>query len=286
MPELAEVETVRLSLEKIMKGQKICDVTVDHDDKYFYAFASATSVEKALLGAKVVGTGRRGKYFWLKLNRKPWPIFHLGMTGNISILTGPKKSPGNIWGGVKLWSEKDKGERERLWFARIILTLQNKVEIALLDPRRFGRMWLSDDPEKHSRIAKLGPDPLIDFLSAKDLGSKLKKRGAPIKAVLLDQKLFAGIGNWLADEILYQSRISPRRPAKSLTAKEILLLHDKTILVCKKAVAVKADYELFPKTWIFKHRWGKSKTAKVGGQKIIHEEIGGRTTAWVPGLQK
>ena len=287
MPELAEVETVRLRLNKIMKGKKIREVVVDNKDRFFFAFATPLEVQKALKGAKVTGSGRRGKYFWLELDRKPWPIFHLGMTGNISILIPQKKAAHEkIWGGVKLWSESGRHDRERLWFCRLLLTLQDKTEIALLDPRRFGRMWLTEDPLKHPRISRLGPDPLVNFPSGKDLGLKLKKRRGPIKAVLLDQKLFAGIGNWLADEILYQAKLSPHRSAISLSTAEVKTLRDKVLLVCKKAVSVSADYERFPGTWIFPHRWGKGKNAEVAGQKIIFEEIGGRTTAWVPTRQK
>lgn len=286
MPELAEVETVRLRLDKIMHKKKITAVIVDDQDRFFYAFAKPAEIRKALLGAKVISTGRRGKYFWLNLSTGQALIMHLGMTGNLSILL-PKKSSSHqkIWGGIKLWNQQDKNDRDRLWFCRLLITLQDGTEIAVLDPRRFGRVWLSEDPGSHPKIARLGPDPLVDFPNAKVLGEKLKKRRGPIKAVLLDQKLFAGVGNWLADEILYQAKIAPRRSASSLNTTEIKKLHDKVISVCKKAVDYKADYEQFPKTWLFHERWGKSKNAQVQGQKIVHEEIGGRTTAWVPTRQ-
>ncbi len=289
MPELAEVETVRLQIEKQMKGRKIKDIEVDASDRYLFAFASIGDVRKALRGAKVTGTGRKGKYFWLKLDRKPWPIFHLGMSGNVALLNPKAKKKGHekVWGGAKLWSESDASLRERLWFCRLLLKCDQGFEMALIDPRRFGRMWLADDPLEHPRIRKLGFDPLIDFPSAKELGLRLKKRKKAIKAVLLDQSLFAGVGNWLADEILYQARLSPHHLAANLTTAQIKNLHRQTLAVIRKAVAVRADYERFPKTWLFHERWGKSKTARTSrGQKIIHEDIGGRTTAWVPGWQK
>jgi formamidopyrimidine-DNA glycosylase len=289
MPELAEVETVRQQLQKQMIGRKIKALEVDETDRILFAFAPIPDVRKALQGAKVTGTGRKGKYFWLELNRKPWPIFHLGMSGNVAILNPKlkKKAHQKVWGGAKLWSEKDQSLRERLWFCRLLLKCDQGFEMAFIDPRRFGRMWLADDPWKHPRIQKLGFDPLIDFPSAKELGLKLKKRKKAIKAVLLDQSLFAGIGNWLADEILYQARLSPHRLASELSPVQVKTLHKHILSVVKKAVAVQADYERFPKSWLFHERWGKSKTAKTSrGQKIAHEEIGGRTTAWVPGWQK
>jgi formamidopyrimidine-DNA glycosylase len=287
MPELAEVETVRRHIEKVLVGKKIKEVILDESDRFLFQFAKPAEVRRALEGAKVIGTGRKGKYFWLELNRKPWPIFHLGMSGNVSFLE-PSKKIGHqkAWGGETLFSEGDSTPKERLWFCRLLLIAEKKFEVALTDPRRFGRMWLTEDPWKHPRIAKLGYDPLIDFPTAKILGERLAKRKKQIKSVLLDQGLFAGVGNWLADEILFQARISPHTLASALKPAQVKVLHAQTLAVVKKAVAVKADYEKFPKTWIFNERWGKSKTAKTSRGKIIHEDIGGRTTAWVPTWQK
>lgn len=288
MPELAEVETVRKQIQKHMVGRKIKEIVADESDRFLYAFASIKDVRKALVGAKVIGTGRKGKYFWLELNRKPWPIFHLGMSGNIAILDPTAKNRGRekIWDGAKLWSERSADLRDKLWFSRLLIKTDKGLEMAFIDPRRFGRMWLTDDPWRSPRIKKLGYDPLLDFPTAKVLGEKLKKRKRCIKSVLLDQSLFAGIGNWLADEILFHAKLSPHHLASDLTPTQVKVLHKQTLVVVKKAVAVNADYERFPKTWLFHERWGKSKTAKTTRGKIIHEEIGGRTTAWVPGWQK
>lgn len=289
MPELAEVETVRKQIATRMKGRKIKAVVADESDRWLFAFAKPADVRKALVGAKVKGAGRKGKYFWLELDRKPWPIFHLGMSGNIALLDPKARQTGHqkIWGGAKLWSERDQDLRERLHFCHLLLECDGGFEFAFIDPRRFGRIWLADDPWSHPRIKQLGFDPLLDFPSAKSLAEKLAKRKKSIKAVLLDQALFAGIGNWLADEILFQAKLSPHHLASRLTPLQVRSLHKSILSVVKKAVAVDADYERFPKTWLFHERWGKSKTAKTSkGHKIIHEEIGGRTTAWVPQVQR
>ncbi len=288
MPELAEVETVRRRIVQQMNKKKILEVILDENDRYLFAFAPPASVKKALLGARITGAGRKGKYFWIELNRKPWPLFHLGMSGNLTFLNPKARGVTHqrTWGGAKLWNEETEDLQLRLWFSRLLLRTEGGIEMALIDPRRFGRMWLTDDPWNHSRIKKLGYDPLLDFPTAKILRERLKKRKKAIKAVLLDQSLFAGIGNWLADEILYQARISPHHLASQLRPVQIKKLHEHVLKVVKKAVAVEADYEQFPTTWIFHHRWGKAKNAKTNRGKIIHEEIGGRTTAWVPGWQK
>jgi formamidopyrimidine-DNA glycosylase len=290
MPELPEVETVCRKIEKAAKGQKITEVYAEEGDRFLFAFTPWAEVKEALLGARIRGTGRKGKYFWLELDRHPWPLLHLGMTGNVEIRARKKSKHQKSWGGVNLWSDrygKNKEADERLWFCRLLITTEKGVEIALTDPRRFGRVWLAESPLLHPRVKKLGYDPLLDFPSARELGLLLRKRKAPIKAVLLDQKLFAGVGNWIADEILFQAKIAPKRMASELREKEVAQLRAKTVSIVKKAVEVEADYERFPRGWIFHHRWGKDEKAQTHGkQKIIHEEVGGRTTAWVPSVQR
>src|SRR5690554_743953 len=99
MPELAEVETVRRQIEKRLVGRKIKEVILDKADRFLFAFNKPSEVEAALLGAKITGTGRKGKYFSITLNRKLWPIFHLGMSGNVAILDPKAKASGHekIW---------------------------------------------------------------------------------------------------------------------------------------------------------------------------------------------
>lgn len=280
MPELAEVETVRLDIIKRLKGRKITELVTDAEDRYLFKFAPIGEVNRALRGRKILGAARKGKYFWLELDKKPWPIFHLGMSGNIAILDPRRKSKSHVysWGAEK---------SERLWFCRLLVKFSGGAELGFTDPRRFGRMWLSDDPKTYPRIKALGYDPLIQFPEAKELAIIFKKRKTSIKTVLLDQKLFAGIGNWLADEILFQSKIAPQRMSAGLSDEEIKVLHRQVLAVVKKAVAVKADEKRFPRSWLFHHRWGKGKNATTSrGQKIIFDEVGGRTSAWVPGWQK
>ena len=288
MPELAEVETVRRRVVDQLKGRKISDVTVDDGDRYFFAFASQASVKKALTGAKITGAGRKGKYFWLELNRKPWPLIHLGMSGNATFLNPKAKGAAHrrTWGGAKLWKEEDEDLKGRLFFSRLLLHFPGGVEMSIVDPRRFGRMWLTDDPWTHPRVAKLGYDPLLDFPNARALAERIAKRKKSIKSVLLDQALFAGIGNWLADEILYQARLSPHHLASKLTDAQVKALHKQVLAVVRQAVKVEADYERFPKSWLFHERWGKVKNSKTKHGLIKHEDVGGRTTAWVPGWQR
>ena len=115
----------------------------------------------------------------------------------------------------------------------------------------------------------------------------LAERSAPVKALLLDQSFAAGVGNWIADEVLYQARIAPRRPARSLSRDEARRLRGALQSVVGTAVAARADSDRFPRRWLFHRRWGRDTTAVTArGEKIRHDTIGGRTTAWVPAVQR
>jgi formamidopyrimidine-DNA glycosylase len=153
--------------------------------------------------------------------------------------------------------------------------------------RRLGRIRLVDQPLTDPPISRLGFDALIDLPRSAQLAEKLAQRHAAIKAVLLDQSLAAGVGNWIADEVLYQARIDPRRKASDLRRDEVTRLRQKLREIIRKAVAVDADKSRFPRTWLFHARWGKDSQARtLDGQPIKFIVVGGRTTAYVPALQR
>ena len=292
MPELPEIETIRSRLHRTLKGKRIASVVVDEEDFVCYDQAEPLEVAKALRGATVTGTGRKGKYFWLELDRKPWLVLHMGMTGNVQIRRARKGKLDTQWGwgGLQLWStpktraEIEVGKPPR--FCRLFLVLENGVEVAVTDPRRFGRVRLSEAPHATPAIGRLGYDPLQEFPTAKKLREILSRRRVAIKAVLLDQSVFAGVGNWIADEILYQAGINPHRLACELSLVEVTKLRHKLLSIIETSVGFEADYDLYPKRWLFHHRWGKGKNAQdYRGRPLLFETIGGRTTAWVPDVQ-
>jgi formamidopyrimidine-DNA glycosylase len=288
MPELPEVETVRRKIAKALRSRRIAEVHAEEGDRFLFRETPLAEVKRALLGARFRGAGRKGKYFWLELDRRPWPLFHLGMTGNVEIRRSSRGGHVKAWGGLTLWSNRGRDKSEpRLFFCRLLLVADDGTEVAITDPRRFGRVWLADEPLLHPRVKKLGFDPLGKFPSARELGALLARRRAPIKSVLLDQALFAGVGNWIADEILFQARIAPKRLASGLTHAEVARIRAKTVSIVRTAVKAGADYERFPKSWLFHHRWGRAADARTSARrKIVHHEIGGRTTAWVPSWQR
>lgn len=282
MPELPEVERARRLVERVAMGRTIARVWVDDDDIVFSG-VKPRAVARALKGRRVVAVRRRGKQLWWELDRRPWPVFHFGMTGQF--LT-PRHE------GIELAASPR--HRRDEWpprFAKIRVWLDDGGELAMTNARRLGRIRLLQDPMREPPISRLGFDPLTDMPSRRWFLAALERRKAPIKAVLLDQQFAAGVGNWLADEVLYQARIDPRRRACDLEPGEAARVHTKLRAIVRRACDVEADKGRFPRTWLFHHRWGRgrgkrqeARTAR--GERILHTEVAGRTTAWVPAVQK
>jgi formamidopyrimidine-DNA glycosylase len=266
MPELPEVEAVRRRLEKAFRRKRIVRAQ-GRPDPIVYDLNDAHRLARALIGRRVEKAGRKGKHFWLELDRRPWPVFHFGMTGWMHLEKGEPREPRRF---ELLWFEAEDGTRA-----------------VFTDPRRFGRIRLIDDPEHEPPIARLGFDPLSGLPPTRELQALLARRHAPVKAVLLDQSLFAGVGNWVADEVLFQARLRPDRAAAALTRAQVGALRRAILAVIRRAVAVDADADRFPSSWLFHHRWGRDAEARTSrGETIVHHTIGGRTTAWVPSRQK
>lgn len=264
MPELPEVETARRGAQRHLAGRRIVAVATV-PDRLVFDGVSPRRFARALRGRQVVAVRRRGKHMWIELDRRPWPLIHFGMSGSLVIY-------------------HDGEPRPRFW--KMELAAEGGRRLAYADPRRFGRLRLRQDPEQETPLVALGFDVLDELPAAPSLAATLGRRGAAIKAVLLDQSLFAGVGNWIADEILYQASLDPRRPASSLTAAEVARLRARLRAVVRRAVDVDAAAERFPRTWLFHHRWGRQEGACTArGEPIEHLTVGGRTTAWVPSRQ-
>lgn len=280
MPELPEVETVRRIMERVLKGKKIVEAEVVPDD-IVMGSTPPEAIREALVGRTVTGVGRKGKYWWIELDEKPWVFGHLGMAGWIREL-GAATVRLREHGNAPLDDEEGRPR-----FLKLLLTAEDGKRISFTDQRRLARLWLGDDPADDSRIKELGFDCLHELPSAKELLPLINKRKAPIKAVLLDQSLFAGVGNWIADETLYHAGIAPKRTGDTLSAKEVSRLRDALDRVVRTAVDAGADSDKYPEDWLFSSRWGGKKgRTEIGGKKIVREPVGGRTTAWVPSVQK
>lgn len=279
MPELPEVETVRRIMERVLKNRVVQSAEFIEDAIMMFG-VSADSIRSRIEGRLVTGVGRHGKYWWIEFEERPWLIGHLGMSGWIREL-GASTVRLREHGNAPL-----DGPEGRPKFLKMLLQTEDGGRIAFTDGRRLGRLWLTDDPKRDPRVEKLGPDAYLELPSTEELHAALRKRKAPLKALMLDQGLFAGVGNWIADECLYQAALSPKRIGDSLQPHEVARLRQRLEEILDLAVRVGADHDQFPEDWLFNHRWGGAKGAEmIGGQAIVREQVGGRTTAWVPSLQ-
>ena len=309
MPELPEVEAARRATQKVAAGRRIVEAHVA-DDPIVFEGVPAARFRRALVGRRVKAVRRHGKHLWLELDRRPWPCLHFGMTGGIHVT---RAIPGGaarraavtraIPGGAARRAAVPAGRAVRLvsdarvsrsdWpprFTKLQLRFEGGGELALADGRRLGRIRLRRDPATEPPISVLGFDAWRAMPTPARFHAMLRERRSPIKAVLLDQSFAAGIGNWIADEVLYQAGIAPKRRASTLSAAEAGRLRAKIRSVIGGAVRAGSDSERFPRWWLFHRRWGHRRggppATTVRGEHIRHETVGGRTTAWVPSAQR
>ena len=277
-------------LRKHLAGKRIANTLVQEDDIiYGKVGTSASAFQKAMTGKTILDARQQGKYFWLVCDSPPHPVMHLGMTGWIrfnnddaSYYKPEKEKPGH-----KDWPP-------RFW-KFIFQTEGDDNEVAFVDARRLARIRLVDAPgedlRNHSPLKENGPDPVIDkdILTEEWLADKLGSKKVPIKALLLDQANISGVGNWVADEVLYQARIHPEQYSNTFSEEQVKTLHKELTSVCTIAVETMSEQSKFPKNWIMKYRWDKGKKdANVlpNGEKITHLKVGGRTSAVVLSRQK
>ncbi|KAJ5659556.1 hypothetical protein N7507_006007 [Penicillium longicatenatum] len=290
MPEHAEVARIVHFIRKHLVGKTLSKVQAQHDDiVYGKVGTSAEEFQKSIQGKKVVGAGQQGKYFWIAMSSPPHPVMHFGMSGWLKIKDADTYYYRSDKPADKEWPPK---------YAKFLLETSDepKTEAAFVDARRLSRIRLVDCPadeiRQHTPLKENGPDPVADkdIVNESWLMEKLRKKRMPIKALLLDQANLSGIGNWMADEILYHAKIHPEQISNTLSDGQIKELHTAMHYVFTTALDVLADSEKFPEHWLFKHRWGKGKknqpSALPNGDKIIFVTVGGRTSAVVPAVQK
>jgi formamidopyrimidine-DNA glycosylase len=267
MPELAEVDYFRRQWDPGL-GEKIEAVLV-HSKKRIFRGIDMAEMDGAMTGAKLERSEARGKQMLFvakpRKGKRAWLGIHLGMTGQLRV-----EKPGFVP------SKHDH------------LVLRQKMQVLVFqDTRMFGRIQFSVGADLPGWWAKLAPDLMSKEFTVKALGDFLKRRArAPLKAVLLMQERFPGIGNWMADEILWRAEIHPKQPAGSLDAARVKVLYREIRWVCREALRIIGKkWDDPPKSWLFSHRWAKGGTCPRTGAKLQHATIGGRTTCWSPGRQ-
>lgn len=200
MPELPEVETIARALRPALLGVEIRDAQIRWARTV--AHPSARKFREQIRGQKVLGVGRRAKFLDILLS--DFHLFvHLRMSGDLLIKEG------------SAFTEKHD---------RLRLLLSGDKILAFNDTRKFGRVWLTDDPA--SVIGNLGPEPLSDAFTPTWLYESLRKRHCQLKPLLLDQKFLAGLGNIYTDESLHAARLHPLAASDSVTRAQAGRLHD------------------------------------------------------------
>jgi len=199
MPELPEVETIARMLAPRLIGRTFRQVEVAWPRTI--ATPEAETFGERLRAATIEAVQRRGKYLIFVLRPRAYLLTHLRMTGRY--LLDPQPLP-DYW--------------------RVLFQFDDEGTLVFVDPRKFGRLSLVGDLD--AALADLGPEPLTSQFTVERLQHCLANRKGPLKAVLLDQRCVAGLGNIYVSEALWQARLAPRRAAATLTSAEVIRLHD------------------------------------------------------------
>ncbi len=266
MPELPEVETYRRFLTELALEIPIADVRVL--DAHVLTVPAPT-LRAALIGQRITATRRVGKNLFLLLSAPPGTALtlHFGMTGDVA-------------------AYRDDVDRPR--FVRVELVLTGGLRVGFVDPRKFGRVGLTADVAGFLKTKQIGPDALDDLTLQHLITALARRPRALLKTALLDQRLCAGLGNWIVDEVLFQARLHPARRNASLTPAEGARLYDAIGDVLRTAVRAEARYRDFPVDFLIHAReWedapvGASTThcPRHPAERIQKHYVGGRATYW------
>jgi formamidopyrimidine-DNA glycosylase len=205
MPELPEVETVRARLEPKLVGRRLDNVEIF--DPRLTRPVDPAEVAAELVGEQVAAVERRGKYLVVQFESGRVLLIHLRMTGQLLHANGASRAGTDP-------------------HRRAVVRLDDGSDVIYRDVRRFGTWLLVEPGELEQYLGmRVGREPLARTFSANRLAETLASRRAPIKAVLLDQRRLAGVGNIYADEALWRARVHPLQPARDLRPDEVAALH-------------------------------------------------------------
>jgi formamidopyrimidine-DNA glycosylase len=275
MPELPEVETVRLGLEPRLLGKKIVSIALG-DFPGVIGELSVDHFNAVLVGRSFQSISRRGKYLIVGLDDEVSLIVHLRMTGVLT-LASIDETPGR--------------------FQHLAFVLDNGQELRFADQRKFGRVLLADADQIALLNKKLGPEPLEPEFTAAVLGARLKGRKAPVKNAIMNQELIAGLGNIYVDEALFAAGIHPLKPADELNDDEIQRLRQaiRTVLsdgLTNRGTSFSHFKDSYGESGSNQHHlsiYGKGNTnqpcPRCGGP-ITKITVGGRGTHFCPYCQR
>ena len=272
MPELAEVEFFRKRWST-GHGAKVLAVRVNEGKKVFRG-ANAAAIRRKLTGTRLLDSETKAKQMLFHFSGGAWLGIHLGMSGELRV------------------ERPDYVAKKHDHF----ILVQKERQLVFNDPRMFGAVLFHQGKAAPKWWTKIAPAILSDEFTVEAVAKFLKRRArSPIKAVLLMQERFPGIGNWMADEVLWRAAIHPRQKAGDLTPAQVRALHRECRKVCQLALDTIAGHGNhlphylnvdIPKSWLFTHRWRQGGHDPKTGTPLAHATIGGRTTCWSPARQK
>ena len=264
MPELAEVEYFRRRWDDGI-GQRVFGVKLHAANRVFRG-SNSNSIEMTLPRKKLVSSETRGKQIAFRFSSGVWLGIHLGMSGKLRVEA----------------ADFSPGKHDHL------AILQKSRTLLFSDPRTFGRVRFHVGKEMPSWWAKLPPAVTSREFTAARLAEILqRRRRTPLKALLLIQEFFPGVGNWMADEILWQAYLHPRLAAGSLDDSGVRQLFRVMRSVCRTALkTIGSNWSNPPADWLIHQRWNKAGQCPRHGIQLDHAIVGGRNTAWCLRCQK
>jgi formamidopyrimidine-DNA glycosylase len=264
MPELAEVEYFRRQWDSGL-GSRVTRVGM-HPEKRVFRGVDVAALEKALTGAKLLRSEGHGKQMLFSFSPAASLGIHLGMSGLL-----------RVEGAAFLPAQHDH-----------LVLYQERRSLVYSDPRMFGRIRFALGQGKPEWWNNLPPAVISPAFTGAVLREKLSRgRRSPIKAALLDQSIFPGVGNWMADEILWQVKLHPATRAGDLGTSQQHDLWRASRAICRTALkTIGLDWSEPPKNWLIHRRWKKGGRCPRDGTLLDHGTIASRTTAWCPVCQK
>lgn len=264
MPELPDVEGFRRYLDRHARGRQI--VRVEVPDAEIVRNRSAQGLGRALRGARFAAPARHGKWLIAPLARdgagtRPTLLLHFGMTGLLR------------------WSTPD---ADRHPHDRVIFVCEGG-ELRYNNMRRFGGVWLARDERERAQVTgPLGPDAAT--IEREEFERLIAARRGAVKAALMDQRLVAGVGNLLSDEILWRARIHPRTPVPRLGAGQRHRLYESL----RAAVGESIRYGQVPhgQRWLTRVRDDRDARCPRCGTRLRRATVAGRTAVWCPRCQR
>lgn len=243
------------------KGQKIVDIELhDHLGKVFKN--SEQEYREAMIGNSFGQTERIGKYLFAELTSGSYLHLHFGMTGNLVVFRG----------------------EELPKYTRFVWRFESGDKLAFTDLRKFGVIELVESPKAYQNAHNLGEDLLS--IPPKSFAQALANKKVAIKTALLEQKHFAGIGNWIADEVLFNCGVHPKKPCQKISLEKLEEIAQDAKSVVKAAIEADTHYGDFPEHFFANYRKEGILHPAHPKSPVERMVVGGRGTFIVPEKQR